>query len=187
MSSQPLAGVNASSQNLIDLLVQRGARRPNSPALTAPAEMPVTLSDARPLRQLTVALASAGVRYGRWKSRLDLARVMRGDGDLDLLVHPEDRDVFLRIAHGAGEMHLRLAGLQPEVDRVRLFRIAQTKHRAADEMAGQRLALVGSLGIDEELRRAGVEPGDEARAFRGVRLGDGRRPVTLDDSLRTTA
>src|SRR5207253_1205397 len=38
----------------------------------------------------------------RWKSQLDLTRLLSGAGDLDLLVDAQDARTFLRIAKGLG-------------------------------------------------------------------------------------
>jgi O-antigen/teichoic acid export membrane protein/thymidylate kinase len=54
--------------------------------------------EKHPLFQLTRSLARAGVRYCRWKSQLDLQRVLTGEGDLDLLVARQDAEAFLAVA-----------------------------------------------------------------------------------------
>ena len=64
-------------------------REPSSPTL-------------HPLYQFVRGLAGAGVRYCRWKSRLDLDRVLTGAGDLDLLVDPQHAAIFLRLARSLG-------------------------------------------------------------------------------------
>jgi PST family polysaccharide transporter len=71
-----------------------------------PATVPVApnTSDDHPLRLLTRNLASDHVRYCRWKGKLDLMRVLRGEGDLDLLVPPADLAAFLYAAKNAGFM-----------------------------------------------------------------------------------
>jgi PST family polysaccharide transporter len=79
-----------------------------------------------PLRRLTRDLASAGVRYCRWKRSLDLERVLCGKGDLDLLVDCQDAEAFLRVADQLGfrrvvscfeprrDQEIHLYGLDPE-------------------------------------------------------------------------
>jgi thymidylate kinase len=57
---------------------------------------------ANPLEDLARGLAIAGVRYCRWKAHSNPARIMSGEGDLDLLVHRADLGVFLRVATKAG-------------------------------------------------------------------------------------
>src|SRR5205823_4482971 len=44
----------------------------------------------------------AEVRYARWKSRVDLPRLLNGAGDLDLLVDSRHGAEFLRVADGLG-------------------------------------------------------------------------------------
>ena len=47
-----------------------------------------------PIRALIEALDGAGVRYCHWKSNIRLPQSLRGDEDLDLLVHREDARSF---------------------------------------------------------------------------------------------
>jgi hypothetical protein len=54
------------------------------------------------LADLVSGLAREGVRYCRWKRRLDLPRVLRGEGDLDRLVDAADVPRFLAVAEGLG-------------------------------------------------------------------------------------
>jgi PST family polysaccharide transporter len=58
--------------------------------------------EGEPLRLLTRALASAGVRYCCWKTSPDLDRILSGRGDLDLLVERNNADAFLRVVEGLG-------------------------------------------------------------------------------------
>lgn len=48
----------------------------------------------QPLRALIEDLNASGVRYCHWKSNIRLRESLRGDGDLDLLVHREDARIF---------------------------------------------------------------------------------------------
>jgi PST family polysaccharide transporter len=73
--------------------------------LPGPADretVPATPRDGHPLWLLTRKLAAEGVRYCRWKAHLDVTRVLSGQGDLDLLVHRDDTDSFLRVAASFG-------------------------------------------------------------------------------------
>ena len=54
------------------------------------------------LAQLTSGLAAARVRYCRWKSHVDWARLLTGAGDLDLLVDRSHAARFLRVAQELG-------------------------------------------------------------------------------------
>ncbi len=77
----------------------------NSPApVTAHANETVTLAamDRHPLALLAQAFAAERIRYCRWKSHLDLSRVLSGQGDLDLLVDRNDVDALLRVAEQLG-------------------------------------------------------------------------------------
>jgi O-antigen/teichoic acid export membrane protein/thymidylate kinase len=55
-----------------------------------------------PLTLLTRGLAAESVRYCRWKSRIDLSRLLSGEGDLDFLVDCNDAETFLHVAEGLG-------------------------------------------------------------------------------------
>jgi O-antigen/teichoic acid export membrane protein/thymidylate kinase len=59
-------------------------------------------STGQSLRLLVSSLAASGVRYCRWKSSLDLPRVLAGEGDLDLLVARADAGTFLAVAQRHG-------------------------------------------------------------------------------------
>ena len=48
----------------------------------------------KPVRALIEELNAVSVRYCHWKSNIRLPESLRGDEDLDLLVHREDADVF---------------------------------------------------------------------------------------------
>jgi PST family polysaccharide transporter len=61
-----------------------------------------TPTPAHPLARLNDSLAAAGVRYCRWKPHSDSARVLSGEGDLDLLVHDAHMVAFLQAAQHAG-------------------------------------------------------------------------------------
>jgi thymidylate kinase len=70
-------------------------------AATAAAPVPAP-APGGVLADLVGGLARAGVRYCRWKRRLDLPRLLRGEGDLDLLVAAADVPRFLEVAGGLG-------------------------------------------------------------------------------------
>src|SRR5206468_10253364 len=63
------------------------------------------------LRALFESLGRAGVRYCHWKSNWRLPETLRGETDLDLLVHRADTSRFLavvgalRLKPGSGEDH----------------------------------------------------------------------------------
>ncbi len=59
-------------------------------------------STGQSLRLLVSSLADSGVHYCRWKSSLDLPRVLAGEGDLDLLVARADAGTFLAVAQRHG-------------------------------------------------------------------------------------
>jgi hypothetical protein len=48
------------------------------------------------LTELFLSLERQGIRYCHWKSNLRLDKSLRGETDLDLLVHKDDRDIFIR-------------------------------------------------------------------------------------------
>src|SRR2546430_15261309 len=54
------------------------------------------------LRPIFDALDRAGVRYCHWKSNRNLASALRGETDLDLLVHRGDAARFRSIVERAG-------------------------------------------------------------------------------------
>src|SRR2546427_4382965 len=56
------------------------------------------------------ALDGAGVRYCHWKSNRNLASALRGDTDLDLLVHRGDAARFRSIVERAGFRPTRGSG-----------------------------------------------------------------------------
>src|SRR3989442_7965212 len=56
------------------------------------------------------ALDGAGVRYCHWKSNRNLASALRGDTDLDLLVHRGDAARFRSIVERAGFRPTRSSG-----------------------------------------------------------------------------
>ena len=54
------------------------------------------------LRALSESLGRAGVRYCHWKSNWRLPEALRGETDLDLLVHRADRSRFLSLVGALG-------------------------------------------------------------------------------------
>src|SRR5947199_237663 len=62
------------------------------------------------LRPVFDALDGAGVRYCHWKSNRNLASALRGDTDLDLLVHRGDAACFRSIVERAGFRPARNSG-----------------------------------------------------------------------------
>jgi O-antigen/teichoic acid export membrane protein/thymidylate kinase len=100
---------------------------PRGPA-EEPSSEPITASPGDLLAQLVSGLAREGVRYCRWKRQLDLPRVLRGAGDLDLLVDCGNVPTFLAVAERLGlrmaacgwdprpEQEFHLYGLDPAAE-----------------------------------------------------------------------
>jgi O-antigen/teichoic acid export membrane protein len=70
-------------------------------AVAGPSRQPAAAAGSL-LGSLVGNLASHGIRYCRWKRPLNLERVLKGDGDLDLLLDANQVDEFLRLAEGLG-------------------------------------------------------------------------------------
>ncbi|MCW3780633.1 AAA family ATPase [Defluviimonas salinarum] len=64
---------------------------------------------ADPIHALIEELNTAGLRYCHWKSNIRLPESLRGEDDLDLLVHREDADAF--------DVILAQCGFKPAVSR----------------------------------------------------------------------
>jgi O-antigen/teichoic acid export membrane protein/thymidylate kinase len=75
--------------------------KPDAPAKATPV-CPTAGATGQALRLLACSLADSGVRYCRWKSSLDVPRVLAGEGDLDLLVARADAGTFLAVAQRHG-------------------------------------------------------------------------------------
>src|SRR5947208_3130116 len=85
--------------------------------LTAPSQNESSIASPKVVRVLPVlralfeSLGRAGVRYCHWKSNWRLPETLRGETDLDLLVHRADTSRFLavvgalRLKPGSGEDH----------------------------------------------------------------------------------
>src|SRR5205814_8983314 len=85
--------------------------------LTAPSQKELSTASPKVVRVLPVlhalfeSLGRAGVRYCHWKSNWRLPEALRGETDLDLLVHRADRSRFLSLVGalglkpGSGEDH----------------------------------------------------------------------------------
>lgn len=78
-------------------------------------------SRGEPLRILIDRWKNAGIRYCRWKSRLDESRLLGGQGDLDLLVARDDFDRFLHVAREAGFHVVRPYFAAPSAGEVHLY------------------------------------------------------------------
>ncbi len=46
---------------------------------------------------INIQLLESGIRYIHWKSNIHLANALRGETDLDLLIHIDDKEEFTRI------------------------------------------------------------------------------------------
>src|SRR3989441_12648980 len=85
--------------------------------LTAPSQNALSIASPKVVRVLPVlrtlfeSLGRAGVRYCHWKSNWRLPEALRGETDLDLLVHRADMSRFLSVVGalglkpGSGEDH----------------------------------------------------------------------------------
>jgi hypothetical protein len=71
-------------------------------ATEQPAGSPVTVSSAPTALAVFRDLDAAGIRCSQWKGSVRLEGNIRGGGDLDLLVHPDDVEGFRRILGAAG-------------------------------------------------------------------------------------
>src|SRR2546427_9032240 len=86
-----------------------GLTAPSQKELSTASSMEVRVLPA--LRALFESLGRAGVRYCHWKSNWRLPETLRGETDLDLLVHRADMSRFLSVAGalgfkpGSGEDH----------------------------------------------------------------------------------
>src|SRR5438094_7318271 len=76
--------------------------------LTAPSQSELSIASPKVVRVLPVlralseSLGRAGVRYCHWKSNWRLPEALRGETDLDLLVHRADRSRFLSLVGALG-------------------------------------------------------------------------------------
>src|SRR5438128_918168 len=76
--------------------------------LTAPSQNESSIASPKVVRVLPVlralfeSLGRAGVRYCHWKSNWRLPEALRGETDLDLLVHRADRSRFLSLVGALG-------------------------------------------------------------------------------------
>src|SRR2546427_13229847 len=76
--------------------------------LTAPSQNESSIASPKVVRVLPVlralfeSLGRAGVRYCHWKSNWRLPETLRGETDLDLLVHRADTSRFLALVGALG-------------------------------------------------------------------------------------
>src|SRR5438093_9846967 len=85
---------------------ERAASRPESSSTSSSGRVRILPV----LRPVFDALNGAGVRYCHWKSNRNLASALRGDTDLDLLVHRGDAARFRSIVERAGFRPNRSSG-----------------------------------------------------------------------------
>ncbi|HLJ96379.1 MAG TPA: oligosaccharide flippase family protein [Gemmataceae bacterium] len=113
-----------------------------------------------PLMRLIRRLASERVRYCRWKSHVDLPRLLSGAGDLDLLVDRHDANTFLRIAKELGFQRVVPCFEPGQVQEIHLYGL--------DPQTGALLHLHVNLSVDprfprlDEIILENCSPGDNS-------------------------
>lgn len=90
------------ARKLLALLFPAERAQPHEPSRVLSDIQTVGSWERHPFRRLARRLASERVRYCRWKSHVDLPRLLNGASDLDLLVDRCHAKSFLRIAKAVG-------------------------------------------------------------------------------------